>query len=149
LRAVELRAPRQWAPPPRAAAKLTRPDAVAGTPHYMAPEMALGRGNVDGRADLYALGCVGFWLLTGREVFAAVTATEAILAHVQRQPDAPSKVTELRVPEELDRIILDCLAKEPSARPLSAAVLAARLTAVPTVPWSEERAALWWEKHRP
>ncbi len=135
---------------PRAATKLTRADAVAGTPHYMAPEMALGRGNVDGRADLYALGCVGYWLLTGREVFAAETTTEAILAHVQREPVAPSKVTELHIPEELERTILDCLAKDPSARPSSAGALAARLAAVPaTRAWSEESAATWWEQHRP
>ncbi|MGQ0720423.1 MAG: serine/threonine-protein kinase [Candidatus Eiseniibacteriota bacterium] len=131
-------------------ASLTHADALVGTPQYMAPEMATRDFAVDGRADLYALGCVAFWLLTGRRVFEAETVTAAILAHVQRVPAPPSAATELPVPEALDRVVLDCLAKSPAARPQSPELLAARLDAVPlTRAWTEADAARWWDAHRP
>jgi serine/threonine-protein kinase len=129
---------------------LTRADALVGTPQYMAPEMATGEFPVDGRADLYALGCVAFWLLTGRRVFEAETVTAAILAHVRRRPEPPSGATELPVPEALDRLVLDCLAKDPAERPQSPELLAERLDAVPvTKAWTEADAARWWDAHRP
>jgi serine/threonine-protein kinase len=131
-------------------ASLTHADALVGTPQYMAPEMATGDSPVDGRADLYALGCVAFWLLTGRRVFEAETVTAAILAHVQRAPAPPSSATELSVPEALDRLVLDCLAKDPAARPQSPELLAERLDAVPLPRvWTEADAARWWAAHRP
>jgi serine/threonine-protein kinase len=133
-----------------AAAVLTRANAVAGTPLYMAPEIALGQSPVDGRSDLYALGCVAFWLLTGRVVFEAATPTAAIVAHVQREPVPPSSLSEVPVPGPLDRIVLDCLAKDPAARPQNPEELTARLDAVPLGRrWSESEAARWWEAHRP
>lgn len=135
---------------PAADTALTRADVLAGTPAFMAPEMALNPLNVDGRADLYALGCVAFWLLTGRVVFEADTPTATLLAHVQGEPPAPSSAAEQDVPELLDRIVLDCLGKDPAARPATAEALSARLAAVPCQqPWTGDDAARWWEAHAP
>ena len=129
---------------------LTSPDVTTGTPAFMAPEMALGEIEIDHRADIYALGCVAYWLLTGRLVFEAETAVKMMLLHVQSTPTPPSRVTEMEVPEELDRVVLACLAKDPAARPASAAELARRLDAVPVRErWTAERAEAWWEKHLP
>ena len=131
-------------------ATLTQQGVVMGTPDFMAPEIAMGAGNVDGRADLYALGCVAFWLLTGRPVFEETTPMAAIIAHVQRQPIPPSTATEFAVPAALDQIILDCLAKDPGARPVNADVLSARLAAISFArPWTEQSALRWWDAYRP
>jgi len=132
------------------ATTLTLANDIAGTPAYMAPEIAMGSASVDGRADLYALGCVAFWLLTGQDVFEEDTPMAAIIAHVQRQPTPPSASSELDIPKELDQIVLDCLAKEPAARPANAEALSARLDAVPCASsWTEQKAARWWQTHRP
>ena len=130
-------------------AKLTADGIVTGTPAYLAPEMASG-GKVDGRADLYALGCVAYWLLTGRLVFEADTPVASILAHATQEPVPPSNISELEIPDSLERIILACLSKDPQQRPASAAVLAEQLAAcdLPS-PWSNSQASNWWEKHKP
>jgi tRNA A-37 threonylcarbamoyl transferase component Bud32 len=129
---------------------LTSPDVTTGTPAFMAPEMALGEPDVDHRVDLYALGCVGYWLLTGRLVFEAETAVKMMLQHVQSEPVPPSQKTEIDVPAELDRVLLACLAKDPSKRPASAAELARMLGDIPVrEAWTRERAEDWWERHIP
>ena len=115
-----------------------------GTPSYMAPEIALGEPP-DGRADLYALGCVAYFLLTGRLVFEADTMLQTIARHLQNDPVPASERTTNPVPDELDAIILSCLAKAPEGRPASAAALERALAAVETEPWTEELAASWWE----
>lgn len=117
-----------------------------GTPAYMAPEMA-GDAPVDGRADLYALGCVAYFLLTGQRVFDATTQVQMILKHVQETPLPPSRRGAPDVLPELDRVVLDCLAKQPEARPASAAELDRRLSALPLAPWSEDEARQWWAAH--
>ena len=119
-----------------------------GTPAYMAPEMALGE-QCDGRADLYALGCVGYYLLTGTLVFDATSGLQMIAKQVHEEPVPPSQRTELDVSPELERVVLACLAKEPGARPQGAHELAQRLGEVAIEPWSEEEAARWWAMHRP
>jgi eukaryotic-like serine/threonine-protein kinase len=102
---------------------------TAGTPAYMAPESLRGEP-VDGRADLYALGCVAYYLLTARLVFEADTALQMVLKHLQEEPEPPSKRTMNPIPEALERIVLDCLAKNPDDRPPSAMELARRLSEV-------------------
>ncbi len=119
-----------------------------GTPAYMAPEMALGRP-VDGRADLYALGCVAYYMLTGRLVFDGVTPIETMARHLHDEPVPPSRRAEQPVPAELDRLVLACLAKEPEARPPGAAALARALGAIEVEPWGEEQAARWWRANLP
>ena len=121
---------------------------TAGTPAYMAPEVALGEA-VDGRADLYALGCVGYFLLTGRTVFDGGHGLQLIARHLQERPVPPSARAELPVPPALDQLLLACLAKAPAERPADAAALAGALAAVPVEPWGEPQAAAWWRGHRP
>jgi len=100
--------------------QMTVEGATTGTPAYMAPEMALGSSPVDGRTDLYGLGCVAYWLITGTLVFEEKGATAMMLAHLQKVPVAPSKRTEIMVPASLDRAIMMCLAKDPAQRPAGA-----------------------------
>src|SRR4051794_17350526 len=90
-----------------------------GTPAYMAPEMALGEA-VDGRADIYALGCVAYYLLTGKLVFEATSAYQLIAKHMQQPPVPPSQRSELEINAELEQVVLACLAKRPEDRPQSA-----------------------------
>jgi eukaryotic-like serine/threonine-protein kinase len=129
------------------AADLTQAGLLAGTPAYMPPEMALGRA-VDGRTDLYALGAVGYTLLTGLPVFDRKTALETIHDHASTPPVPPSKRVATPVPPELERVLLDCLAKEPDARPENARVLDARLAEIVLAePWSREQAERWWSRN--
>jgi serine/threonine-protein kinase len=122
---------------------------AGGTPAFMPPEQAVGE-EVDGRSDLYSLGCVAYWLLTGAPVFTGRTPIETMMMHVNLKPDPPSRHSRLAVPAELEAIVLGCLAKEPDARPQSADELAARLECVPVAnDWSSIRAREWWDAHRP
>jgi eukaryotic-like serine/threonine-protein kinase len=119
-----------------------------GTPAYMAPEMAMAEA-VDGRADLYALGCVAYYILTGRLVFEAAGALQMIAKHLHDQPVPPSQRSELDIAPELDRLVLACLAKKPSERPQSATELDRLLSEIEIEPWSEEEAGRWWRAHQP
>jgi serine/threonine-protein kinase len=119
-----------------------------GTPAYMAPEIALGEA-VDGRADLYALGCVAYYLLTGQLVFEAGSALQMITKHIQEPPIPPSQRTELPVAPELDAAVLACLAKKSADRPATASELDRILGEIEIEPWSEEKATRWWRAHQP
>jgi serine/threonine-protein kinase len=131
-------------------AVLTSAGKTAGTPAYIAPEIALGDSEVDGRADLYSLGCVAYYLVTGQMVFSGNTPVAQALAHVQNEPVAPSLRSTFHIPAALDALILECLAKDPATRPASAAVVSNRLAAaVPANAWTPEAAHAWWERHRP
>jgi serine/threonine-protein kinase len=129
---------------------LTRENVVHGTPGFIAPEQATGRADLDGRVDLYATGCVAYWLVTGKLVFEGRTPLELISHHVHTSPVPPSARTELPIPPALDRLILACLAKDPAARPQTARELATRLAEVDGgAAWSETRAREWWDRHQP
>ncbi len=121
----------------------TQAGLLLGTPGYMAPEMALG-DSLDGRADLYALGCVAYYLLTGKQVFDGGTAIEIMSKHLQASPVPPSERGPLTISRDLDHLILACLAKRPEDRPQSAAELARRLAAIDLEPWTEADARAWW-----
>jgi serine/threonine protein kinase len=128
--------------------RLSQTGMIHGTPSYMAPEVALGKGPVDGRADLYALGCVAYWLLAGRPVFDERTYPAMLLAHANEVPAPPSRHADQAIPEALDAVVLSCLVKDPVGRVQTAEDLAARLAAVELAePWTRERAARWWERH--
>ena len=129
---------------------LTRENAVQGTPAFIAPEQALGSGAVDGRADVYAVGCVAYWLLTGQLVFTADTALGMVVQHSTAVPEPPSARTGLAIPPALDALVLACLAKDPAARPQTARELS-RLLAESVEPgsWTEERARDWWNQQMP
>ena len=128
---------------------LTMEGVTAGTPAYMAPEIALGKSDVDGRSDIYSLGCVAYYMLTGQPVFSGDTPVATVLAHVQNAPVPPRERSELEVPRALDQLILECLAKDPAGRPASATELGERLAAtVPVDAWTQQNAHAWWELHR-
>lgn len=129
---------------------LTLDGFAAGTPAYMAPEVALGEEHLDGRVDLYSLGCVAYFLLTGHPVFAEATPTATALAHVQKEPLPPSQRSEIAIPESLERVVLQCLAKKREDRPRSAQELRRLLDACTDCgEWTEEQAAEWWALHLP
>ncbi len=124
-------------------AALTRENAVHGTPAFMAPEQAMGTA-IDGRADVYAAGCVAYWLLTGQLVFPGENAMAVISQHIHMQPVAPSRRAAQAIPPQLDALVLSCLAKDPQARP-AARDLALALAEIPfAAPWTQERAREWW-----
>ena len=128
--------------------QLTAEGTTSGTPAYMAPEMATNKSGVDGRADIYALGCVAYWLLTGERVFEAETNVGLIVEHVKTPPLPPSQRTELEIPSELEQVILKCLEKDPGDRYQDARELADALAAVPAArDWDKKRANDWWELH--
>ncbi len=134
----------------REATLLTAPDSTTGTPAYIAPEMVRGDGAVDHRVDIYTLGCVGYWLLTGNLVFQAPNAIQLMYQHANAAPIPPSQRGELEIPPELDSVILACLAKRPEDRPQTAAELSRQLAAaVNGDGWTEEQAHRWWDRHHP
>jgi eukaryotic-like serine/threonine-protein kinase len=129
-------------------AKLTEAGGFAGTPAYGSPEGGDG-GEADLRSDLYSLGCVAHWLLTGRTVFEASSPMLMLVQHLHQEPGPPSKLAGLPVPPALDQLVLDCLAKDPAKRPSSAEQVLERLSAVELdTPWSAERARQWWGEHK-
>jgi tRNA A-37 threonylcarbamoyl transferase component Bud32 len=134
----------------RAETQLTGAHSVVGSPASMAPEQVLGNRPVDGRSDLYGVGVVAYWLITGQPVFEGKTALELMSQHAQAKPVAPSTRTELEIPQALDELILDCLAKDPAQRPPSADALAERLSSIETPScWTTSRAREWWDRHQP
>ncbi len=100
--------------------RLTTEGITTRTPAFMAPEMALGKSQVDAHSDIYALACVAYWLLTGSPVFPGETPMEIVVNHVKTEPIPPSRGTELPVPQALDQAIMTCLAKDPDQRPQTA-----------------------------
>jgi serine/threonine-protein kinase len=129
--------------------QLTLEGVTAGTPGYIAPEVALGEATIDGRADIYALGCVAYFLLTGTLVFADPNPMSMALKHVQTAPDPPSARTELPIPADLERLVLHCLEKKPADRPGSVREVADCLRECAVVEWSADDAAAWWATHLP
>ncbi len=121
---------------------------MAGTPAYMAPEMAVG-GTIDGRTDIYALGCVAYYLLTGRLVFETDNLFQMMAMRLRDDPVAPSQRTMASIPAALDRLVLACLARKPDDRPRSAAAVGHALATIEAMPWGEEQARQWWESHPP
>ncbi len=123
---------------------------TTGTPAYMAPETILGDTEVDRRADVYALGCVAYYLLTGLLVFEADTSMKMLMHHLNTQPVPPSQRTELPVPRELDELVLACLEKDPARRPQNAGELfQMAYNCRACEGWNQEQARAWWEQHLP
>jgi len=132
----------------------TTPQNMSGSLAFIPPEVVtaecVGECDVDGRADIYAVGCVAYWLLTGQLVFDAPTALAMAAAHAVTQPPPPSDASAQPIPAELDRCVLDCLAKDPADRPQSARALAERLGDIAVErAWTPERADAWWATNLP
>jgi len=128
---------------------LTPAEHAIGTPAFMAPEVAQGK-EVDGRTDLYGVGCVAYWLVTGRQVFEGSNPLEVIAKHLNVEPEPPSRHSRDDLPREFDAVILSLLEKSPERRPPNAREVARLLRAVPLHDsWSAERAEAWWLENLP
>ncbi|MDH3655135.1 MAG: serine/threonine protein kinase [Myxococcales bacterium] len=123
--------------------------AIKGTPHYLSPEGVNTPQEVDARSDLYALGAVGYYLLTGRPVFEADTMFEVCMQHVQAAPPPMSEARGKPIPKELEQLILACLAKRKDDRPESSQALAHALDQLDLPPWSRVDAERWWQRYGP
>jgi serine/threonine-protein kinase len=130
--------------------QITAEGTTTGTPAFMAPEAVYEADRMDARSDLYALGCVGYWLVTGRLVFERDTPIQTLLSHLNDTPVPPSKRTTQPIPEGFDRVILDCLEKDPAKRPESAETLGKRFERCLGAmdPWTVDDARAWWEQVR-
>ncbi|MGD8250672.1 MAG: serine/threonine protein kinase [Desulfobacterales bacterium] len=129
-------------------AQLTAVHGVLGTPAYIAPERLADPTVNDSRSDLYSIGAVAFNLLTASDVFDGATAVEIAYHGMKTQPQRPSERLNAPLPEALDRLILDCLAKSPEDRPQSVADILDRLDGMADAvgPWTPEEAKDWWER---
>jgi len=122
---------------------------ITGTPLYMAPEAISQPDTIDGRADLYAVGAVAYFLLTGQHVFEAASTLEVCSKHMLEAPVSPSLRLGKPLPADLEAVVLGCLAKDRDLRPASAAALRAALLACADAPHGEPTAArAWWRAHR-
>ncbi len=119
----------------------------SGTPLYMSPEQASAYEEVDGRTDIYALGAVAYYLLTGKPPFSGTSIMELLAAHAAAKVLPPSELND-SVPDDLDQVVLRCLAKHPDDRFLAAADLAKALDSCRCASdWNAEVAAQWWAEH--
>ncbi len=132
-------------------AHLTQVGTFAGTPAFGSPEAAAGKVDQLGPAsDIYSVGCVAYWLLTGETVFKATGAMEMLASHIRDEPVPPSERCELDLPPELDRVVLRCLEKDPDGRIGTADELDSLLAELQDVyPWTAEQARGWWVLNRP
>ncbi len=128
---------------------LTMANAITGTPLYIAPESVTAPETVDARTDLYSLGAVGYWLLTGTHVFGGKSILEVCAHHLHSVPDPASMRLGAPVAADLEAVLLACLAKRPEDRPASAQALRERLRACAAAGlWTNAKAAQWWALHR-
>jgi len=128
------------------ATSLTAEGAILGSPAFLPPEAATG--NLTERADVYALGCVAYWLLTANYVFKGATALEMMIGHVHVQPVPPSERTHEAIPDDLEKLVLDCLEKDASQRPSMREVGDRLASCAALHPWSSSDADAWWKAHR-
>ena len=125
---------------------ITKADQVVGTPDCMSPEQISGKP-LDGRSDLYSLGCVAYYLLTGTDVFPVETAVQSILHHLSMDPEPPSQRLGRQIEPSLEKLVMACLEKDPQDRPATARLLYEELLRQPH--WDRQHAGQWWELHQP
>ena len=131
--------------PPEAAGE----DGMVGTPNFIAPEAIKDSNQTDARSDLYSLGALGYFLLTGREVFESNSLAELCGKHLAEIPVSPAVRTGRHFNRQFESLLMQCLEKDPAQRPQSARELAHALSECPLVhPWTPERRSAWWTEHR-
>ena len=119
----------------------------AGTPQYLSPEAIQTPGAIDGRADLYSLAGVGYFLLTGKDVFEGKNPIEICRRQINDTPVPPSERLGRPLSKDLESIILKCLEKNRDLRPKDAAALTAELSACRDAGrWTQEQAKAWWDE---
>jgi len=121
---------------------------ITGTPLYMSPEAIQSPLTVDGRSDLYGVGAVGYYLLTGKTVFSGESVISICQKHLEEAPIPLSKIISTPVSDALEHAMLSCLEKARSSRPQTARALAEMLRACPeATTWSIQQAEAWWSRH--
>jgi serine/threonine protein kinase len=129
------------------AGALTTADSLVGTPHYMAPEAIRFPDKADARSDLYGIGAVGYFLLTGHQLFEGTSVAEILFQHMRDTPRPPSAHGAQAVSPELETLLLACLEKEPARRPASARAMAEALEQISSDTWLTKDAEAWWQAH--
>jgi len=129
-------------------ASVTQAATLLGTPLFMAPETLLSADDAKPSSDIYSLGGVAYYLLTGSHVFMGDTTLAICTQHLHAVPEAPSLRLGSSLPAGLDELVLECLAKDPGQRPTSAARLAHALAALGLAEWTEAEAQDWWGRQR-
>jgi eukaryotic-like serine/threonine-protein kinase len=125
--------------------EVTSDQAVTGTPLFLSPEALTDPASVDARTDLYAVGGVAYFLLSGKHVFEGASVVEVLAHHLHTAPVPPSQRLGRELPADLEAVVLACLEKRPAARPQSAAELERRFAACACAgSWTEEEARSWW-----
>jgi len=129
--------------------QLTQAARISGTLLYLAPERLREPDRVDGRTDLYSLGAVAYYLLTGKHHLSGGTDVDLIDRILRQMPQPLSEATDQSIPEGLKQLVMTCLAKDIDERPADTTAVLAALDAIEDLPpWTEERAAVWWKAHR-
>jgi serine/threonine protein kinase len=127
---------------------LTMADSLTGTPLYMSPESIQNADRADGRSDLYSLGAVAYFLLTGQVVFDAASLMDIIQQHLDAKPALPTERLGEPISPDLEQVIMACLAKSPEDRPQTASQLGEALArCAPLHPWTAADADRWWKEH--
>lgn len=126
--------------------RLTRQDSFCGTPSYMSPEAAMSSADVTGKSDMYAIGCVAYWLLTGTDVFEAPNSMAVMMKHITEEAPPPSGRNVQAIPAPLEELIMACLRKKPEERP-SAEELWQGLIDVELEGFSMQEAYEWWARN--
>ncbi len=127
------------------AAELTSEMTVSGTPMFMAPEQAVADQSLDARADIYALGAMMYYALTAQPPFTGETRAFAVMMAHARDPVVPPSQIVPGVPEDLERVVLRCLAKKPDERYTTVTLLGADLAACNSAgEWGPKQAEAWW-----
>jgi serine/threonine-protein kinase len=123
---------------------LTQEGAITGSPLFMSPEQALGENSADARSDIYSLGAVAYYLVTGQPPFNHDKTVKILVAHAHEEVRAPSLLRD-DVPDDLERVILRCMAKDPSERYPSVQELRRDLAACADAgKWDADKARIWW-----
>jgi hypothetical protein len=126
-------------------ARLTQANVTVGTPNYMSPEAVERPDSITALSDIYAIGAVGYYLLTGTPVFSGKTVMDVCMKHVRAVPDPPSRRLGRPLSASIEAVILRCLAKDPKDRPASSRVLMQEFTeSESSSPWSRTEAEAWW-----